>query len=131
MKVRLACTTFLLALCSCNPGSVERRVRLNIYSTSTSERQFAVVVKYDEVDSATYRLVGTDARHDSLLLDSGLVSISIVNNRVTLSQSLWIVPTYAEPIVDVYFADVDSTLHGAATQSLSVFHYDKRRLLLE
>ena len=104
---------------------------MNIYSTATSERQFDVVVRYSNVDFASYRLIGTAAKHDSLVLDSGLLSVSIVSNRVTLSQSLWVVHAYAEPTVDVYFTDVDSTAHGSAKQSLSVFHYDKERLLLE
>ncbi len=131
MRLFVAGATLLLFLCACIRSSVERKVRLNIYSTAPSERQFEVLVRYGKVDSASYRLIGTDAKHDSLLLDSDLISVSIVSDHTMLFQSLRVVRGYAEPTVDVYFTEVDSTMHGIPQHGLSVFYYDKGQLLFE
>ncbi len=131
MKLFPTSVTLLLSLCACIPNTSERETRLNIYSTADSERQFDIIVQHGEAGSATYHLVGTDARHDSVLLDSGFVNISILSNSAVLSQSLWVDKKYAEPTVDVYFNDADSAIQGFTKQSLSVFYYDKGRLLLE
>lgn len=131
MRFFFAFATLLLTLCACVPGSVERKVFLNIYSTAPSGRQFEVLVRYGKVDSASYRLIGTDAKHDSLLLDSGPISVLIESNHTTLFQSLRVTRDYAEPTVDVYYTEVDSSVHGSAQHGLSVFHYDKGELLFE
>ena len=122
---------FPLSLIACVPRVVERKVCLNIYSTSTSERQFEVLISYGDIDTVAYHLKGTNAKHDSLALDSGLVNISFESDCATLSQSLWVVSNYAEPTVDIYLTEVDSNENGSVQQHLFVSHYDKSRLLLE
>lgn len=121
----------LLSLSSCYPRPNVNKIRLNIYTTSITNRQFNFIIKAHEADSTLYELNGTDEKHDELFTTNRTLSVSIEDEKFSLFQSLSIDVSYSEPTIDIYFTYVDSTLISPAKQSLSVFHYDKDHLLLE
>ena len=131
MNMNFTYLAMLLLFCSCAPKHSAYKVRLNIYTTSIINQEFNFVVKTGESDSTLYGLKGTDEEHDELYTNDRTLSVSITDERFSLSQSLSIDASYEEPTIDVYFTYIDSTLDSPSKQGLSVFHYDKNLLLRE